>query len=95
MAIKVKKSSQSPSQSRNGMYEKNIARNERPAAKVSRRRNEAPVGAARIRLSTDEIQQRVRERAYQLFESRGCAHGFHDQDWIEAELQIRRENGIR
>jgi hypothetical protein len=33
----------------------------------------------------------ISERAYQLFERRGCVHGFDVQDWIEAEKQLMEE----
>ena len=34
------------------------------------------------------IQQRIRERAYELWEERGCAHGSADEDWYLAEREI-------
>ena len=39
----------------------------------------------------------VRQRAYELYELRGRLDGFHEQDWHEAESQIRsaRRNGDR
>ena len=37
------------------------------------------------------VEQRVRERAYILWEKRGRPHGNDRQDWIEAEAQIKRE----
>ena len=49
--------------------------------------------AARPNASGADIQVRIRERAYQLFERRGRAHGFDRQDWIQAEIQIRKELG--
>lgn len=30
----------------------------------------------------------VRERAYQLFEERGCQHGHDVEDWLRAEYEI-------
>ena len=30
----------------------------------------------------------IRERAYQLYESRGCEAGQDEQDWLKAEQQI-------
>lgn len=49
--------------------------------------------AARPNASGADIQARIRERAYQLFERRGRANGFDRQDWIQAEIQIRKELG--
>ena len=39
----------------------------------------------------------IRQRAYELYERRGRLDGFHEQDWHEAEAQIRRtqRNGDR
>jgi len=34
---------------------------------------------------TDEI---IRERAYQLYEERGCEHGHDLEDWYRAEAEI-------
>ncbi len=36
-------------------------------------------------ISADE----VRQRAYELYEQRGRLEGFHEQDWHEAESQLR------
>ena len=33
-------------------------------------------------------QELIRERAYQLYESRGREAGQHEQDWLRAEQQI-------
>ncbi len=39
----------------------------------------------------------VRQRAYELYEQRGRLDGFHEQDWHEAEAQVRnaQRNGDR
>jgi len=31
----------------------------------------------------------VEERAYQIFQERGCEHGGHTEDWLAAEQQLR------
>lgn len=31
----------------------------------------------------------ISQRAYQLYEERGRQHGFHEQDWHQAEQEIR------
>ena len=36
----------------------------------------------------DRQHQRIAMRAYELYESRGCAHGFDLQDWFQAEAEI-------
>jgi hypothetical protein len=38
----------------------------------------------------------VRQRAYELYEQRGRLEGFHEQDWFEAETQLRSgQNGSK
>lgn len=39
----------------------------------------------------------IRQRAYELYEQRGRLDGYHEQDWHEAEAQIRNahRNGDR
>ena len=36
------------------------------------------------------IENKVRERAYQLYEGRGCEPGQDKQDWLQAEHEILR-----
>jgi len=37
------------------------------------------------------FRQTVRELAYYLFVLRGCKHGRHFDDWIEAEKMLRNQ----
>ena len=43
-------------------------------------------------LPTDEptttLEQRIRERAYELYEQRGRKDGFAEQDWLQAEAEM-------
>lgn len=55
----------------------------RPAAKKPK----ASPTPARSRPSEDEI----RRRAYELFEQRGGSHGQEDDDWLQAERELRGE----
>lgn len=36
-------------------------------------------------LNSEEIQEAIRKKAYELFEKRGCSHGNDWQDWLDAE----------
>lgn len=40
--------------------------------------NHAPAG----------LEDQIRLRAYELFEQRGYAHGYADEDWFNAEREI-------
>jgi len=35
-----------------------------------------------------DLQDRIRVRAYELYESRGYGHGCDEQDWLRAEQEI-------
>ncbi len=72
------------------------ARTASPRAAVTKAQQQPQRGArsagnGQKRYSPEELSQKIAERAFLLFERRGCAHGFADQDWIEAEAQVRRE----
>jgi hypothetical protein len=38
------------------------------------------------------IQSTVAERAYQIFEKRGCKHGFDLEDWVSSEKELLRDD---
>jgi hypothetical protein len=40
--------------------------------------------------TTEELEQRIRERAYELWEQRGCPTGSDQDDWFHAEQELRR-----
>lgn len=42
--------------------------------------------------STPVRTEIICERAFQLFEKRGCVHGYDLQDWLEAEREIYEES---
>ncbi len=39
-----------------------------------------------------DLQERVRQRAYELYEARGRHDGHHAEDWAQAEEQVRGES---
>lgn len=36
-----------------------------------------------------DVDERIRRRAFQLFELRGCQDGHDFEDWIQAEAEIQ------
>ncbi|NOJ27126.1 MAG: hypothetical protein DA330_03850 [Nitrososphaera sp.] len=32
--------------------------------------------------------EQISERAYQLWEARGCIHGYNEEDWFQAEKEL-------
>lgn len=39
--------------------------------------------------SVNVSEYEVRQRAYEIYQARGCQHGFDWDDWIKAEAEIR------
>ena len=35
-----------------------------------------------------DLEARVRQRAYEIFEERGGLHGYAEEDWLRAEAEI-------
>lgn len=35
------------------------------------------------------LDEKIREKAYELYEARGCCHGNDRDDWFEAEKIVR------
>lgn len=40
-------------------------------------------------LADPQLQHRIAERAYQLYEMRGCSHGNDVDDWLRAEREVK------
>lgn len=43
---------------------------------------------------TDNLQALIAERAYYIYVQRGYSNGNDQQDWLEAEKQIKQELGL-
>lgn len=58
-------------------------------------RSRSPVPSATLAgpssASLGITREMIAKRAYQLWRDRGCPHGSHQADWIEAETQLRAE----
>jgi hypothetical protein len=37
----------------------------------------------------NNVEERIRARAYELYEGRGRQHGAHEHDWFVAEAEVR------
>ena len=63
-----------------------------PITRTSKTPAKPPLAAAVTHapnhVSTD-IHEQVRRRAYELYEQRGRLDGFADQDWLQAERELR------
>ena len=54
---------------------------------TSPNRFEAPL--AQKASSKEDINQKVAQKAYELYVARGCANGFDVEDWIKAEKLVK------
>ena len=43
------------------------------------------------KVSPEELYQRIACKAYELFVQRGYQHGYHQQDWQEAERLVKAD----
>ncbi len=50
-----------------------------------------PETTQEITKSTGELQERIRLRAYELYEQRGGEHGHDIDDWLLAELELTQQ----
>ena len=50
-----------------------------------------------MKSSIDEkvLWEQIAEKAYALYEKRGRVHGYHLEDWLEAERQVLSEVGTQ
>lgn len=44
---------------------------------------------------TDQLFERINQRAYELYQLRGEGHGHDEEDWLEAERQVRVDEAAR
>jgi hypothetical protein len=42
---------------------------------------------------TTHVEDRIKQRAYELYVKRGGNHGNDQEDWFQAEKEIRNSNG--
>jgi len=45
--------------------------------------------------STEDLTQKIQQKAYELFEQRGYSHGNDLSDWLEAEKIVKAEKSLR
>jgi hypothetical protein len=55
---------------------------------MSRRSTSDPI-SNRTEEHTPEREERIRRRAYFLYEQRGCVNGHDVDDWLQAEAEVK------
>jgi hypothetical protein len=57
--------------------------------------NKKAAKKAKRRMSSDELNRLISERAYSYFEKRGFQQGNDLDDWLRAESEIKKELNLR
>jgi hypothetical protein len=65
------------------------ATGEKKTAARAKKVNGPTVESANGNHLNGNVEDRIRTRAYELFESRGREHGAHENDWFAAEAEVR------
>ena len=47
------------------------------------------------RVSREEFMQLVQQKAYELYEKRGCKQGNDLEDWLNAERLVKEDRGVK
>jgi hypothetical protein len=60
------------------------------ASKLTSKRTEAPMVVSRANRDAELTHADIARVAYERFLARGGVHGFHVEDWLAAEAELRR-----
>lgn len=58
------------------------------AGPTSIKKNVAPVSSSPVSFAAPDLEGKIRQRAYELYEQRGYTVGFDKEDWFKAEREI-------
>ncbi|MDP2910926.1 MAG: DUF2934 domain-containing protein [Candidatus Omnitrophota bacterium] len=47
------------------------------------------------RVSREEFMQLVQQKAYEIYEKRGCKQGNDLEDWLNAERLVKEDIGVK
>ena len=63
------------------------------ASRMTTRTTEAPMLVSRTNVDPELSHDEISRLAYARFLDRGAVHGFHDEDWLAAEAELRTSRG--
>ncbi len=58
-----------------------------PAKKIVKAAS--PNSSPSINPTPIDLEAQIRQRAYELYEERGCIDGYENEDWLQAEHEVR------
>jgi hypothetical protein len=47
--------------------------------------------AREVQLHSPDVMREIAEKAYALWQQRGCPHGNYQEDWFKAEVTVLRQ----
>jgi hypothetical protein len=82
-----------PTDGRFTTFTKEVAMPKRTVQKEDTPRMKRIIFGKGASASRGPSQVEIERRAYQIFLERGCTDGHADEDWLQAEYELRREKG--
>ena len=64
---------------------------EPPAKMQAKKPDPEAITESQVTDPQSSIEERIRQRAHELYLQRGGHHGAHEEDWLQAEKEIRGE----
>jgi hypothetical protein len=58
------------------------------AGSVPIKKSVTSLSSSPISFSARDLESKIRQRAFELYEERGCVAGFDQEDWLRAEREI-------
>ncbi len=65
----------------------------KPGTKAETRAAKPASSEARVKMSTEQIKELIAEAAYFKAKERGFTPGYELEDWVQAEVEVRRRLG--
>jgi hypothetical protein len=62
------------------------------AGMEDREQEVAESAGAQPQLASATNLEEIQQRAYELHLERGCAHGYHLDDWLQAERELKKKH---
>jgi len=82
-----------PRTPRNSKGNGNAVRTVPEISTATRSKTASPGPSASFIATQIDLETQIRQRAYQLYEERGCTPGQQDDDWLRAEQELRAHFG--
>ncbi len=65
------------------------------AGSLPAKKSVTPVNSSSMSSSSNDLEGRIRQRAFELYEQRGRTPGMDKEDWFKAEQEVRSNSAAR